>query len=154
MASEDQKLSDQEGNNSAPSSALLNEQSQALTIQCPTKAFCAFIPATNIYWAFTLYNEVSLFFFYCTYLERIYLQTCLRTKNSRQFKCFYLALRFSIFWVRDKQTIHQKPCPFKNMTNDCTRVPTCNTQMEVLMGICEIAGDKKEIQAGHGGSHL
>lgn len=42
LVSEDQNLSDQEGNDSAPSSAFLNEKSQALKTQCLTKALCAF----------------------------------------------------------------------------------------------------------------
>lgn len=42
LVSEDQNLSDQEGNDSALSSAFLNEKSQALKTQCLTKDLCAF----------------------------------------------------------------------------------------------------------------
>lgn len=67
LVSEDQNLSDQEGNDSIPSSAFLNEKSQALKTQCLIKALCEFCPI-NQYLTSTyliVCNDISLFF-YCT----------------------------------------------------------------------------------------
>lgn len=66
--SEDQNLSDQEGNDSAPSSALLNEKSQALKTQSLTKALCAFYSISQYLMSTYLivHNDISLFFVYCT----------------------------------------------------------------------------------------
>lgn len=62
--SEDQNLSDQERNDPSPSSAFLNEKSQALKTQCLTKAFCAFHSISQYLMSTYLIvcNDISLFF--------------------------------------------------------------------------------------------
>lgn len=65
LVSEDQNLSDQEGNDSTPSSAFLNEKSQALKTQCLIKALCAFYPISQYLTSTYLIvcKDISLFFF-------------------------------------------------------------------------------------------
>lgn len=64
LVSEDQNLSDQEGNDSALSSAFLNEKSQALKTQCLTKDLCAFYSISQYLTSTYLIvcNDSSLFF--------------------------------------------------------------------------------------------
>lgn len=65
LVSEDQNLSDQEGNDPTPSSAFLNEKSQALKTQCLIKALCAFYPISQYLTSTYLIvcNDISLFLF-------------------------------------------------------------------------------------------
>ena len=104
------KNSDQEGSNSALSSAFLNEQSQTFKTKWFTGTLSEFHPF-NQHLISTYYVQRCFIVLFTVPISNEYDFKFASGLNSGQFRCFCVALRFS--------------------TDDCTQISTCNTHGHV-----------------------